>query len=601
MGPRRAVEGLEALALRGYQALLVQLAEEVAAHVSRLGGNLGPWSLEAEPSSLALNREELAIKRVVEFVDELQEYVWTRVVWYLCQEVAQRTLEGVIEALERKKAAWTMETNMAEFRLQVSAMMRLTDVMALPGLRALNVEEVPKMMRTGLLRSLSRFRDLRRLNLGSYSGGRVGSLMGEAVTAGLAGMRCLVHFSLQHTCSDHLLGVLAPACCHSLRMLDIQHSGQVTDASVPVLLTLRKLESLAMAKTGLTQGGMSMVVTKLQPVLTSLPACGFLTDLLDWLLAEDSGEGGGWRGKVKRWEERQKLQLGIRQFCWDDSYYFHTTEQMEGVGKMCPDIVELHFMYENQYTCRPEVFHSWRRVQHLDWWGGDWAIDSIDLLLSALGPRLTRLQLHYVDGMDLAALAVLASCCHGLVSLELGALQAGPVYQEEPFLASLRRVEEAELRRQLVPLLDLETVVVGGPCPHQELVTLLGLGLNLRRIRLGSSCQVTDAAVTEVLASNQLQYLEAFEARDAPWLGPDTAAVLLATCPHLVTLLDLATWGGVGEGELARLRVEARRGNMAIDLGEEEVVGERGLTVFQLCRNALTEKYGRVEHWEGEE
>ena len=35
-------------------------------------------------------------------------------------QVAQETLDGVIEALERKKKTWTMETNMAEFRLQVS-------------------------------------------------------------------------------------------------------------------------------------------------------------------------------------------------------------------------------------------------------------------------------------------------------------------------------------------------------------------------------------------------------------------------------------------------------------------------------------------------
>ena len=35
-------------------------------------------------------------------------------------QVAQCTLEGIIVALERKKAAWTMTTNMAEFRLQVA-------------------------------------------------------------------------------------------------------------------------------------------------------------------------------------------------------------------------------------------------------------------------------------------------------------------------------------------------------------------------------------------------------------------------------------------------------------------------------------------------
>ena len=41
-------------------------------------------------------------------------------------QVAERTLEGVIEALERKKITWTMETNMSEFRLQVALASPLT-------------------------------------------------------------------------------------------------------------------------------------------------------------------------------------------------------------------------------------------------------------------------------------------------------------------------------------------------------------------------------------------------------------------------------------------------------------------------------------------
>ena len=55
-----------------------------------------------------------------------------------------------------------------------------------------------------------------------------------------------------------------------------------------------------------------------------------------------------------------------------------------------------------------------------------------------------------------------------------------------------------QLRKTLVPLLDLEEVVVGGPCSSKELVTLLSLGLNLRKIRLGASCQPTDSTISEV-------------------------------------------------------------------------------------------------------
>ena len=165
-----------------------------------------------------------------------------------------------------------------------------------------------------------------------------------------------------------------------------------------------------------------------------------------------------------------------------------------------------------------------------------------------MGPRLTKLQLHYVDSMDLAAIAVVASCCHNLTSLQLGAVvsRAGGGYEEEPYLAQMRRAGEAELKRHLVPLFELEEVVVGGPCPEQELITLLSLGLNLRRIRLGATCCVSDLVVQEVrgcqdlpdssssqvLVTNQLQYLEAFEVRDAPQLGITTVEALMETCPR---------------------------------------------------------------------
>ena len=55
-----------------------------------------------------------------------------------------------------------------------------------------------------------------------------------------------------------------------------------------------------------------------------------------------------------------------------------------------------------------------------------------------------------------------------------------------------------QLRKTLVPLLELEEVVVGGPCSSKELVTLLSLGLNLRKIRLGASCQPSDSTISEV-------------------------------------------------------------------------------------------------------
>ena len=133
--------------------------------------------------------------------------------------------------------------------------------------------------------------------------------------------------------------------------IDIQHSGLVTDASLDPLLKLQHLRSLSMAKTFLSTEAMARLV--MQPNIVDLPACGYLTDVLDFILQDTFMHSAGampkgWRHRLKSWEEKQRVKLGVRQFHWDDTYYFHSTEQMKVVSQMCPNIQELHFMYENR-------------------------------------------------------------------------------------------------------------------------------------------------------------------------------------------------------------------------------------------------------------
>ena len=83
-------------------------------------------------------------------------------------------------------------------------MMRLTDVMHLPGLHALDMEQVartcwpasppqvPKMMRPGVYRSLEHFTHLRRLNMGANNGGKEGSYLSDCVRLGFSRLACLV-------------------------------------------------------------------------------------------------------------------------------------------------------------------------------------------------------------------------------------------------------------------------------------------------------------------------------------------------------------------------------------------------------------------------
>ena len=63
------------------------------------------------------------------------------------------------------------------------------------------------------------------------------------------------------------------------------------------------------------------------------------------------------------------------------------------------------------------------------------------------------------------------------------------------------------------------------------------------------------------------------------------------------------------------MKERVQRENVELDLGEEVQTGEREISIYQLCRypwiswflsnvlirNALRVKYGRVDHWEGED
>ena len=126
----RKVPGLEGLALASYRQLVVDLAGKVEEAVRGKQKGLGMEQEVGEKSGGGRMCLQV-MRRVAMFVKEVQDFVWPTVVCYLSQQVqtalspfnrcqvAQETLDGVIEALERKKKTWTMETNMAEFRLQV--------------------------------------------------------------------------------------------------------------------------------------------------------------------------------------------------------------------------------------------------------------------------------------------------------------------------------------------------------------------------------------------------------------------------------------------------------------------------------------------------
>ena len=267
------------------------------------------------------------------FVNEFKEYVWSRVVWYLYEQVVHHILEGVIEALETLKAQWTIDTNMLDFKMKICAVIKVAEVMHLKRLRSLNVDVMPKMIRPSVLRNLSDFCELRKLDLGSSNGGSKGQMLNMCILEGLGKMINLVRFSLKYNCRNDILETLAKAYKNTLCVLDVEHSIDVTDESIPTIIKFTKLTELGISRTNLTSEGQAMLITDLKE-LKVLTRGHFLCDALEWI----------------DWEEMKskKRKLKITNFCASELYYFHSTEQMEHASELCPLIEDMLFMYEDR-------------------------------------------------------------------------------------------------------------------------------------------------------------------------------------------------------------------------------------------------------------
>ena len=55
---------------------------------------------------------------VEKFVNELKKHIWSHVPWYLYEEVFSHVLEGVIVAVEIKKAKWRLNTKCQRLRFK---------------------------------------------------------------------------------------------------------------------------------------------------------------------------------------------------------------------------------------------------------------------------------------------------------------------------------------------------------------------------------------------------------------------------------------------------------------------------------------------------
>ena len=211
-------------------------------------------------------REKMAEDREIylsEQVDAFKKHFMGHVPPNLIEQVMDPIISGISQALYAKKQEWSPMTNMYKFTKTMGAIIKFSNLVVIPTRKVLDLENLPKMIRTKLYNSLSIFKDLRTLILGSGSGGWLADVYSEKFAIGLPYMKNLVHLSLKYDCNSYFLHTLTETCKDTLRILDIEFSKQVQDDSVNYIKGFQNLLKINMFRTGLsTQGQVSLKILK---------------------------------------------------------------------------------------------------------------------------------------------------------------------------------------------------------------------------------------------------------------------------------------------------------------------------------------------------
>lgn len=500
-------------------------------------------------------------------VEAFKQHVLSHVPANLIEKVMEPILIGIGEAILWKKREWTPTTNMTKFTRQMYAIIKLSNILVLPSRRELDLDKVPKMIRTKLFSCLSVFRNLRKLILGSGSGGWVTEAFADKFLLGLPHMPLLVHFSLKYDCTVNVLQVLSETCARTLRVLDIERSRQVRDDSMQFILACQGLFDINIFQTDLSLQGQADVLLGL-PELRHLDRGDFLADVVEHL-----------HTSLRQNTMAVHPKLKLQEFWASEEYYFHTEEQMDLVSRYCPEVKKMLFMFQNT-SCRLSVLAAFPKLEDLDLWGGSFYTDGLAELLQTIGHRLLKLSLVHVEEMDKKALALITVCCPNLIQFGMhncdfvvdGEQAETP---DDPFRDADRivRVErEQEVKKLVTPMLELETIRIVSICPPSHLTFILSQCLNVKEIFLGMSTDISDQVFADVLANNRLEKLEEIAIQKCSKVTMQGVEMLLANCDNLRVIKNLDSFEGIHENEVKMLKLRVKEQNLDLQLEEEQTL-----------------------------
>ena len=493
-------------------------------------------------------------------VEVTKQFVMSHIPWNLVDEVLyEGVLVGICKAICKRKLEWTPTVDKRKYMREMYALTKFSNILVHSKTRSLDLDKIPKILRTRMYDSLSGFHGLTTLILGSGSGGWVPDAYSDKFILALPHLKRLAHFSLKYDCTSSVLQVLSESCSKTLKILDLERSRQVKgDECVDYILAFKQVVEMNLFHTGFEVHQLSKILSHSKE-LRHLQRGDFLAEVVEYLEIS-----------------RPQTVLQIQDFWASEDYFFHSREQMLLVSKFCPNITKAMFMFELQACDDLSILNEFPNLIDLDLWGGQFYTDGLCEYLQTHGVKLINLALVHVEEIDRKALAIISLCCPNLKKLILCNCE----FEEETQSVSedfrdadriLRREREQEVQSLIRPMLELEMVKIISHCSSDYIEFLLSQCLNVKQIYLGMNTGISDETIYKILANNCLAQLEVLSIQKAgKKMTMESVETLIMNCPKLKKIKDLTYVGGIHENEIKILQCKIRDENLNLLLEDEK-------------------------------
>lgn len=418
-----------------------------------------------------------------------------------------RVLPNFIEDIRWIEENGPEEDNKNKLLPSINVALAFTDLLICQDIRVLSIDEIPRVMRVIFYRNLKLMTGMRRLNMGSMSGGWKTFEMEASVLSAVGRMSNLQHLVLMYDATDNLIKLLTEVC-PKIELLDFSCSKYITNESIDTLVKLKCLKTVLLQRTGVSMEGHIKMLLNLRQL-------------------EDVGhydEIGRCLEYVDNYHE-DKRDLQLKSFVTN----YVTTEHVEAMAKNCPHISKVH-IFCNATLLDLITLVAVNQLHDLKLRACDFYSDQVHQLIKVKGCNITHLHFEHVDEVDMNALVNISQYCPDLRELVLYNCDL----TDNRSLLQKTCVEP--------PFASLERLTLAIQCDNWHLEFLLSSAVNIQYMHLGTKVPVTDDFIARLLKKNPLKHLEQLRVMHSDQLTIATAYNLVENCDELTRLNELECW-----------------------------------------------------------